>query len=108
MSLQNKQGWRLNKDICIKRNNENLFVVLAKLNDDGTNDYYVYEHDILAERVAGLYADYMNTPKRDGSQRRDVDFRWFDLRYFTDDDRSRRNKWRLLCNPSSAGNYARV
>ena len=96
MSLQNKQGWRLNKDICVKRDNPNLFVVLVKLNNDGTNDYYVYEHDVLAERVTGLYTDYINIPKRDGSTRRDVDFRWFDLKYFTDDDHSRRNKWESL------------
>ena len=96
MSLQNKQGWRLNKDICNKRNNANLFVVLVKLNDDGTNDYYVYDYDVLSQRISCLYADYMKTPKRDGSRRRDVDFRWFDLRYFTDYDYSRRNKWDLL------------
>ena len=66
MSLSNKQGWRLNKDICNKRDNPNLFVVLVKLNDDGTNDYYVYEHDVLAERITSLYANYMNIPKRDG------------------------------------------
>ena len=96
MSLQNKQGWRLNKDICIKRDNPNLFVVLVKLNDNGTNDYYLYEHDILAARVAGLYGDYMRIPKRDGSPRRDVDFRWFDLKYFNEADHSRRNRWELL------------
>jgi hypothetical protein len=96
MSLQNKQGWRLNKDICIKRDNVNLFVVLVKLNDDGTNDYYVYEHDVLAERIAGLYTEYMNVPKRDGSKRRDVNFRWFDLRYFNEDDCNRRNNWDVL------------
>lgn len=42
-------------------------MVLVKLNDDGTNDYYVYEHDVLAERISCLYADYINIPKRDGS-----------------------------------------
>jgi hypothetical protein len=96
MSLQNKQGWRLNKDICTKRNNPNLFVVLVKLNDDGTNDYYIYEYDVLSERISCLYEDYMNIPKRDGSTRRDVDFRWFDLRYFTEDDYNRRNNWDVL------------
>jgi hypothetical protein len=96
MSLQNKQGWRLNKDICIKRDNPNLFVVLVKLNDDGTDDYYVYEHDVLSERISCLYADYINIPKRDGSKRRDVDFRWFDLRYFSEDDYNRRNNWDVL------------
>src|ERR1051325_11007311 len=96
MSLQNKQGWRLNKDICIKRDNRNLFVVLVKLNDDGTNDYYVYEYDVLSERISCLYTNYLNTPKRDGSKRRDVDFRWFDFRNFTQDDLNRMNRWDLL------------
>jgi len=36
MSLHNKQGWRLSRDICIKRDNPNLFVVLVNLKDDGT------------------------------------------------------------------------
>jgi hypothetical protein len=47
MSLQNKQGWRLNKDICVKR-----------------NDYYIYERDDLAQRISCLYSDYMKKPKR--------------------------------------------
>ena len=96
MSLGNEQGWRLNKDICIKRDNPNLFVVLVDLKEDGTNDYYIYEHDALSDRVSDLYSDYMKVPKRDGSQRKDVDFRWFDHRYFTKEDRDRRNKWKLL------------
>jgi hypothetical protein len=96
MSLQNKQGWRLNKDICVKRDNPNLFVVLVKLNDDGTNDYYVYQHDQLADRISSLYSDYMKVKKKDGSQRKDVDFRWFDMKYFTDDDHNRRGKWEVL------------
>lgn len=96
MSLQNKQGWRLNKEICIKQDNPNLFVVLVKLNDDGTNDYYVYRHDDLSDRVSSLYSDYMTKPKRDGSLRKDVDFRWFDLKNFTDEDRSNRNNWQIL------------
>jgi hypothetical protein len=70
--------------------------LLVKLNDDGTNDYYVYEHDVLAERITGVYANYMNIPKRDGSRRRDVDFRWFDLKYFTDDDHTGKTTGRFL------------
>lgn len=96
MSLQNKQGWRLNKEICNKRDNPNLFVVLVKLNDDGTNDFYVYEHDQLADRISSLYSDYIKQPKKDGSLRKEVDFRWFDLKYFTDEDHSRRNRWSQL------------
>lgn len=95
MSLHNKQGWRLSKDICSKRGNPNLFVVLVNLKADG-NDYYIYEYDVLSERVSETYAKYMSIPKRDGVQRKDVDFRWFDFKYFTDDDYRRLNEWDIL------------
>jgi hypothetical protein len=96
MSLQNEQGWKLGMDICIKRGNPELFVVLVNMKGDGTNDYYVYEHDALSQRVSDLYDAYMTTRKRDGSVRKAVGFRWFDLKYSTDDDLARLNKWELL------------
>jgi hypothetical protein len=96
MSLHNKQGWKLGLDICQKRNNPDLFVVLVNMKADGTNDYYVYEYDALSQRVSEVYAGYISMPKRDGSQRKDVSFRWFDFRYFTDEDRSRLNRWDIL------------
>lgn len=78
MSLQNNQGWRLGLDICTKYGNPDLFVVLVNMKTDGTNDYYIYEYDALSERISEIYAEYMSKPKRDGTQRKDVDFRWFD------------------------------
>jgi len=96
MSLQNEQGWKLGVDICTKRGNPNLFVVLVNMKDDGTNDYYVYEYDALSHRISDLYAQYMTTPKRDGTQRKDVGFRWFDHRFFTDEDHARLNRWEIL------------
>ena len=96
MSLQNEQGWKLGMDICSKRGNPNLFVVLVNMKGDGTNDYYIYEYDALSQRVSDVYAAYMTTPKRDGTQRKDVGFRWFDLRYSTDEDRARLNRWNIL------------
>ena len=96
MSLQNEQGWKLGTDICMRRGNPDLFVVLVNMKADGTNDYYIYEYDALSERVSEVYAGYMSTPKRDGSQRKDVGFRWFDFRYFKDEDRSRLNGWDIL------------
>jgi len=96
MSLQNEQGWKLGMDICTKRDNPDLFVVLVNMRADGTNDYYIYEYDALSERISQVYAEYMSTPKRDGTQRKDVGFRWFDLKYFTDQDRNRLNKWEIL------------
>ena len=96
MSEQNEQGWKLGLDICTTRGNPNLFVVLVKMKIDGTNDYYIYEYDTLSERVSEVYAEYIGKPKRDGSQRKDVGFRWFDFKCFKDEDRSRRNKWAIL------------
>ena len=96
MSLQNEQGWKLGQDICSKRNNPDLFVVLVNMKSNGTNDYYIYEYDALSERVSEVYAQYISTPKRDGTQRKDVGFRWFDFKYFTDQDRSRLNRWDIL------------
>ncbi len=96
MSLHNKHGWRLSTDICTKRGNPNLFVVLVNLKVNGTNDYYIYEYDALSERVSEAYAEYMSVPKRDGAQRKEVDFRWFDFKYFTDEDRNRLNRWAIL------------
>lgn len=95
MSLHQERGWRLSVDICTKRSNSNLFVVLVNLKSNGTNDYYVYEYDALSERVEEVYKEYMSTPKRDGTQRKEVDFRWFDFKYFTDEDYRRLNRWRV-------------
>lgn len=96
MSVQNKQGWKLGLDICTKRENPHLFVVIVNMKADGTNDYYIYEYDALSERVSEVYAEYVGKPKRDGSQRKDVRFRWFDLKYFKDEDRSRLSRWDIL------------
>jgi hypothetical protein len=96
MSLQNEQGWKLGLDICMKRNNPDLFVVLVNMKANSPNDYYIYEYDALSERVSEIYAEYMGTPKKDGSQRKDVGFRWFDFKYFKDEDRGRLNRWDML------------
>lgn len=95
MSNDNKQGWKLGKDICVKQNNDNLFVVLVNIKENA-NDFYVYEYDVLSERVAEVYNKYISTPKKDGTPRKDVDFRWFDFKEFTSDDYSRINKWDIL------------
>ena len=96
MSLQNEQGWKLGKDICNKRENPLLFVVLVNMRKDEKNDYYIYEYDALSERVSQLYIEYINTPKRNGEPRKDVGFRWFDFKYFNNSDIDRLNRWDLL------------
>ncbi|MCC6126019.1 MAG: aspartate-ammonia lyase [Pirellulales bacterium] len=95
-SSDNKQGWKLGKDIEHKHENSELFVVLVALKEEGYPDFYIYPHDELSGRVAGQYEEYISEVKRDGKPRKDVGFRWHDLKYFTDYDHSRKNDWILL------------
>jgi hypothetical protein len=96
MSIGNEQGWKLGMEIATKHYNPNLFVVLVNMRNDGTNDFYIYERDTLSEAVNHVYEDYMRAPKRDGSNRKEVGFRWFDFKYFTQKDKYRLNNWSLL------------
>lgn len=95
MSERNKAGWKLGKDICIRKNNSHLFIVLVNLSGDKI-DYYIYEYDVLSERVEKAYANYLAQPKRDGEKRKDIDFRWWDLKWFSEDDILRKNNWNIL------------
>ena len=95
MSERNNQGWKLGMDICTRKNNPLLYTVLVNLT--GTEiEYYIYQYDILSERVEKAYSDYLLKPKKDGGQRKNIDFRWFDLKLFTEDDYSRKNNWDIL------------
>jgi len=82
--------------MTIKSGNPDLFVILVNMKSDGTNDYYIYEYDAFSERVCQVYQQYIEQPKRDGMPRKDVGFRWFDFKYFTDSDWQRKNNWSLL------------
>jgi len=95
MSEQNKAGWKLGKGICNRKNNPNLFTVLVNLSGDEVN-YYIYEYDVLSQKVEAAYSKYLSTPKKDGSNRKDIDFRWWDFKMFEEDDRQRKNKWEIL------------
>jgi len=95
MSERITQGWKLGMDICERKNNSQLFTVLVNLTGKEI-DYYVYEYDILSARVGKAYADYLVKPKRDGGNRKDIAFRWIDLKLFTADDHSRKNNWDIL------------
>lgn len=95
MSERNNQGWKLGMDICTRKNNPLLFTVLVNLTGSQI-EYYVYEYDVLCERVEKSYSDYLIKPKRDGGSRKDIAFRWFDLKQFTSDDYSRKNNWDIL------------
>lgn len=95
MSERNKQGWKLGVDICERKNNPLLYTILVNLTSNEI-EYYIYEYDVLSERVEAAYAQYLAIPKRDGNARKDIKFRWYDLKNFIEDDLSRKNNWGLL------------
>lgn len=67
-SIRNKQGWKLGKNITIKREDPGFFVVLVNLEEDGLPEFYVYEHDLLADVVDRNYKTYMAQLKRYGTK----------------------------------------
>ena len=92
-SIRNTQGWKLGKDITIKQNNPDLFVALVNLEEKGMPEIFIYEYDALAEKVQNNYKNYIEKPKKDGTKKKEVDFRWHDTKLFTKDDLSRKNNW---------------
>ena len=95
-SIDNTQGWKMGKDICIPKGNENSFVVLVNLLEDEQPEFYVYEYDILAKKVSDVYDAYINVPKKDGTRKKEVGFRWFDKVSFAEDDKKRKNNWQPI------------
>ena len=94
--VDNRQGWKLGKDMERKHRNPDLFVILVELKEDTSPAFYIYEHDVLSERITAEYQNYLAKPKRDGQKRKDVDFRWFDEGHFCPDDKARKNAWRFI------------
>jgi hypothetical protein len=92
-SVHNEQGWKLGTDIASDEGTKGLFVVLVNLKASEAPDFYIYERHVLAERVQAVYDAYMAKPKRDGTERKAVAFRWFDEVSFTPDDKARKNDW---------------
>lgn len=95
MSERNNQGWKLGMDICERKNNLLLYTVLVNLTGKEI-EYYIYEYDVLSERVEKGYSDYLKVKKKNGGDRKDIAFRWYDFKLFTEDDHSRRNNWGIL------------
>lgn len=95
MSEANKQGWKLGMDICVRKNNPLLYTILVNLKGNEI-EYYIYEYDILSQRVEEAYSEYLSKPKRNGDDRKDIKFRWHDFKNFNKDDVSRKNNWELL------------
>lgn len=99
MGLDNKQGWKLNKQITRKKNNQNLFLVLVDLKEDRINDFYVFKYDNFVEKVIAVYSAYISTPNsRTGKIKKEVGFRWFDYKNFSDEDLAKKNDWTLITN----------
>lgn len=96
MGLQNEQGWKLSTQISAKKNNPNLFMVLVNLKTEAQNTFYVYQYDDFVERVNSIYREYIELPKKDGKTKKEVGFRWFDYKNFTESDKARKNDWSLI------------
>jgi len=92
----NKQGWKLGKDMEKDHRNKRLFVVLVNVATENDQEFYVYPHDELSKRVRAVYRAYIAQPKRDGTARKAVDFRWFDTPNFTKDDFAKKNGWAAM------------
>lgn len=97
-SVHNEQGWKLGTDISNGQAPAGLFVALVNLKADAAPEYYIYEYPVLAERVTEVYRAYISKPKRDGTPKKEVGFRWFDEISFREDDYSRKNNWQPIIN----------
>jgi hypothetical protein len=100
-SMHNKQGWKLGTDITNGHARPGLFVVLVNLEENRLPDFYIYEYQLLSERVSAVYQAYITKPKRDGSPKKEVGFRWFDEVSFNADDIDRKNNWQPIINALS-------
>ncbi len=99
MGINNKQGWKLNKQITKKKNNPNLFLVLVDLKENDINDFYVFKYDDFVDKVVIVYDAYINSPhSRTGKAKKEVGFRWYDYKNFSEEDLSIKNDWSLITN----------
>jgi hypothetical protein len=86
----------LGVDISNADRSKGQFVVLVNLHEKLLPDFYVYTYKELATKVTAVYEQYIAKPKRDGSLRKAVGFRWFDEVSFAPDDHARRNNWTAI------------
>ncbi len=92
-SIKNQQGWKLNSKITSASQNSPLFVVLVTLKQCELPDFRIYEHNALSNRISEVYNAYITKPKKDGTAKKEVSFRWFDEVSFTAEDKLRLNNW---------------
>lgn len=102
-SIGNEAGWRLGIDVCEKQDNPNLFTVLVNLRNEQTPEYLIFEHDKLATTIERIHAAYMAKPKKDGTKRVEVDFRWYDEGDISEDDQKRRDNWEPILKVLAKG-----
>ena len=100
-SVKNKQGWKFGGDIAKENASAELFVVLVNLKSDSSPEFYIYEYPVLSSRVNEVYLEYIKQRKRDGTLRKEVDFRWFDEKSFLESDRLRKNNWQPIIDALS-------
>ena len=82
--------------IANKKNNPNLYLVLVDLKENALNNFYVFLYDDFSDKVNSVYKNYIEQPKRDGNLKKEVGFRWFDHKNFSDEDSVRINDWSLI------------
>ena len=58
MSQGNNQGWKLGVDICTTKNNPLLYTILVNLTGSQI-DYYIYEYDVLSEKIKNIYSQFL-------------------------------------------------
>ena len=91
--------WKFVKQIAIKRNNSNLFLVLVDMKEDERIDYYVFKYDDFADKEMDVYNTYINTPNlKTGKARKAVSFRWYSYKYFSEEDFKLKNDWSMIRN----------
>jgi len=95
-SVNNTQGWKFGGQKNPSDSPGTAFTVLVKLHDGILPVFYVYRYCELTKRVDELFREYISKPKRNGEARKDPGFRWFDDRFFTDDDHARKNNWQPI------------
>ena len=102
-SIHNKLGWKLGMNIATADKAKGQFIVLVNLHEKLLPGFYVYTPEDFAVKVQSVYEKYISTPKRDGTPRKAVAFRWFDEISFAPDDHSRKNDWSLVLAALNAG-----
>ncbi len=94
-AADNKQGWKLGMEMEQKHRNPELFVVLVALKEGDLPDYYVFRRDVLSDRIAEGYRQYLAKPKRDGKPRKELGFRWYDADFLTAFG-DQKNDWKII------------